>query len=290
MTAQGYYPDAVMAEPHRQAERQAALEAVFAQQAESNRLMTALLEQAVRWNTEPARRATRIVPDSVERASTGLWKTVSSGQVAPAGNWNGLPGDEMVWTIDFVVQMKNGAATAFPQARDASNVPYDYAPYAIVTPGSGEVGGESFEVDIDFGSRIVVPGRNIAISLGMDAAPVGYAAGTMTLGAYTGLFAGTSLAPAKRTRRTGSVDASASSAALIIPTRAKQVMPIGCSSAAATGTCHIQDVSGADLAVFDFTAGSMSVSIPLPLGAYQCVIANATTAAVSFQVPFQIAV
>lgn len=290
MTQQGFYTDAAMAELHRQAEHRAVIEAALSQQAESNRLMTALLEQAVRWNTEPARRAARIVPDSVERASTGLWKTVSSGQVAPAGNWNGLPGDEMVWTIDFVVQMKNGLSTAFPQARDSTSAPYDYAPFAIVTPGSGEVGGESFEVDIDTGGRLVVPGRNIAISLGMDVALTGYAAGTMTLGAYVGLFAGTSIAPVKRTRRTGLVNALASSTALIIPTRAKQLMPIRCSSAVATGTCHIQDVSGDDLDVFNFTSGSMVASVPLPLGAYQCVINNSTSAAVSFQVPFQIAV
>lgn len=286
---QGYYPAAAVAELQRQAEQQAALEAEFAQQAESNRLMSALLEHAVRWNTEPARRATRIVPDSVERAATGLWKTVSSGQVAPSGNWNGLPGDEMVWTIDFVVQMKNGSSTAFPQARDASSVPYDYAPYAIVTPGSGEVGGEPFEVDIDTGGRIVVPGRNIAISLGMDPALTGYAAGTMTLGAYVGLFAATTLAPVKRTRRTGLVGASASSAALIIPTRAKQLMPIRCSIAAAIGVCHIQDASGADLDVTSFVSGT-NVPVPLPLGAYQCVIDNTAGTAASFQVPFQIAV
>ncbi|MEK7703894.1 MAG: hypothetical protein AAB426_02960, partial [Myxococcota bacterium] len=269
MMPQQYYTDYVMSELHHQAERQAALEAAFEQQVESNRLMAALLEQAVRWNVEPARRATRIVPDSIERASTGLWKTVSSGQVAPAGNWNGLPGDEMVWTIDFIVQMQNGAPTSYPQAIVPAGLslvgyPYDYAPYAIVTPGGGEVGGESFEVDIDTGARIVVPGRNIALSLGMDAALAGYAAGTMTLGAFVGLFAGTSLAPVKRTRRTGAIVAGSSSAAMIIPTRAKQLMPIRCSSASALGTCHIQDVSGTDLDVFDFAAGNIVASVPLP--------------------------
>ncbi len=287
-----YHP-VIMEELQRQAQRQAAFEAALLQQAENESKLTYLLEQATRWNVEPGERATRIVPTSIERASTGLWKTVSSGQVLPAGNWNGLPGDQMVWTIDFIVQAKSGEATKYPQARDSNSVPYDYAPYAIVTAGGGDVGGESFEVDVDTGGRVVVPGRNIAISLGMEATRSGYAAGTMTLGAYLGLFSGTSLAPVKRTRRTGLVVVGASSAAMIIPPRAKQLMPIRCSSASALGTFHVQDASGADLDVFSFVAGNMVASVPLPLGAYQCVIENPSAGGgvdASYQVPFQIAV
>lgn len=289
MMQHGYHP-AVMAELERQAQHVAALEAAFLQQAESNRLMTALLEQAVKWNVEPGSRTAKIVPDSIERGSTGLWKTMSSGQVAPAGNWNGLHGDEMVWSIDFIVQIKNGTPGQYPQPADSESVPYDYAPYAIVTAGGGEVGGEPFELDIDTGARVVVPGRNIAISLGMDAAQTGYAAGTMTLGAYTGLFAATSVAPVKRTRRTGSLLPGYSSAALTIPPRAKQLMPIRCSSTAATGTVHVQDVSGTDLDAWLFASGTIVASVPLPLGAYQVVIDNTGAAPASFQVPFQIAV
>lgn len=293
----GYHPDAVLAEMQQQAERLAAIENAFLQQAESNRLMAALLEQAVKWNVEPGSRAVKIVPDSIERGSTGLWKTVSSGEVVPAGNWNGKHGDEMVWTIDFIAQIKNGAATAYPQPNHPAGgslggLPYDYAPYAIVTSGSGEVGGEPFELDIDLGGRVVLPGRNIAISLAMDAALSGYAPGTMTLGAYAGLFAATSQAPVKRTRRTGVLPIGTSSAAMIIPPRAKQLMPIRCSSALALGTVHLQDASGADLDSFSFSAGAIVASVPLPLGAYQCVIDNpgSGSVAASYQAPFQIAV
>ena len=84
MTAQGYYPDAVMAELHRQAERQAALEAVFAQQAESSRLMTALLEQAVRWNTEPARRAAGVVKERRSRSVGASTRSTGRGSSWPA--------------------------------------------------------------------------------------------------------------------------------------------------------------------------------------------------------------
>lgn len=292
---QAYHPAAIMAELERQAQRQAALENAFLQQAESSRLMSALLEQAVRWNVEPANRATRIVPSSIERASTGLWKTVSSGQVVPAGNWNGLPGDELVWTVDFIVQAKNGNSTSYPQPSSPvlpgfPSQPYDYSPYAIVVAGSGDVGGESFEVDIDTGGRIVLPGRNIAISLAMDAALATYASGTMTLGAYVGLFAATSVAPVKRTRRTGTITNGHSSATLLVPPRAKQVMPIRCSTTAATGTIHVQDASGADIDVWTFTSGSIVASVPLPLGAYQFVIDNTGAAPAAYQVPFQIAV
>lgn len=284
MIQQSYHPAAFMAELERQAQRQAALESAYFQQAESNRLMTALLEQAVKWNVEPASRAVRIVPDSIERASTGLWKTVSSGQVVPVGNWNGLPGDEMVWTIDFVVQAKNGKATEYPLAVA------DYAPYAIVTAGGGDVGGESFEVDIDTGGRVVLPGRNLAISLAMDTPLSGHAVGTMTLGAYVGLFAATSVAPVKRTRRTGTIVSGASSSALLIPSRSKQLMPIRCSTTTAQGTVYIQDVSGENLDAWTFVSGGIVASVPLPLGAYQFVIDNTGAASAAFQVPFQIAV
>lgn len=288
MMSQGYHP-AVMAELERQAQHVAALEAAFQQQAESNRLMVALLEQAVKWNVEPVSRTAKIVPDSIERGSTGLWKTVSSGQTAPAGNWNGLHGDEMVWSIDFIVQIKNGTPGQYPQA-STLGTPYDYSPYAIVTAGGGEVGGEPFEVDIDLGGRIVLPGRNIAISLAMDSALSGYTAGTMTIGAYIGLFAATSVAPVKRTRRTGQLLPGYTSAALLVPPRSKQLMPIRCSSATSTGTVHVQDGSGADLDAWGFASGSIIASVPLPLGAYQVVIDNTGAAPASFQVPFQIAV
>lgn len=293
--SQGYHSVAVMAELERQAQRQAALENAFLQQVESNRLMTALLEQAVRWNVELGNRAVKIVPDSIERGSTGLWKTVSSGQVVPAGNWNGLHGDEMVWTVDFIVQAKNGEATSYPQpsspvVNGVPGSPYDYSPYAIMVGGSGDVGGEPFEVDIDTGGRITLPGRNIAISLAMDAALSGYTAGTMTLGAYVGLFAATSNAPAKRTRRTGSIANGASSAVLFIPPRSKMLMPIRCSTTTATGTIHIQDVSGADLDAWTFASGSIVASVPLPLGAFRFVIDNTGAASASYQVPFQLAV
>lgn len=292
MMPQGVHP-AVMAELERQAQRQAAIENAILQQAENNRLFAALAEHFERWAVERPDRAARIVPESIERGSTGLWKTLSSGMVVPAGNWNGLPGDQMVWTIDFIVQAKNGSATAYPQPKDTSvspAVPYDYAPYAIVVSGAGEVGGEPFEVDIDIGGRIVVPGRNIAISLAMEPHLSGYAAGTMTLGAYVGLFAGTSVAPVKRTRRTGALANGKSSAALLIPPRAKQLMPIRCSATAAAGTIHIQDASGADLDAWTFTSGSIVASVPLPMGAFQFVLDNTSSTTVSFQVPFQIAV
>lgn len=277
----GYPPDLVV-EMHQQAAWQATLETVLLQQAESNRLMAALLEQAVRP------RAVKIVPDSIEHGSTGLWKTVSSGEAAPSGNWNGLHGDEMTWTIDFIVQAKNGAATAYPRSRHpVSGIPYDYAPYAVVTAGSGEVGGEPFELDVDLGGRVVVPGKNIAISLAMDAALPGYVSGTMTLGAYVGLFAAMSVAPVKRTRRTGAVGIGASSVAMLVPPRAKQIMPIRRSSASALGTMRVQDASGTNLDVFDIT---IVASVPLPLGAYQCVIDNTGSVVASYQVPFQIAV
>lgn len=290
----GIHP-AVMAELERQALRHAQLENAFLQQAESNRLMSALLEQAVRWNVEPGDRVSRIVPASIKRGSTGLWKTVSSGQVVPAGNWNGLPGDEMVWTIDFIVQAKNGDAKAYPQPSTPGGggvtvSPYDYAPYAIMVAGSGDVGGEPFEVDIDTGGRVVLPGRNIAISLAMDSALSGYVAGTMTLGAYVGLFAATSVAPVKRTRRTGSIANGASSAALLIPPRAKQLMPIRCSTTSAAGTIHVQDVFGNDLDAWTFISGTIVASVPIALGGYQVVIDNTGAAPASYQVPFQIAV
>lgn len=289
MMPRQYHPVA-MAEPDWQAQRQATLEAAVLQQAESNRLFTAIAEHFDRWAVERSDRVSRIVPSSIERASTGLWKTVSSGQVVPAGNWNGIPGDEMVWTVDFVVQMKNGSGTAFPQAKNSTSKPYDYAPYAIVTSGSGDVGGEPFEVDIDMGGRITLPGRNIAISLAMDAALSGYVAGTMTLGAYVGLFAATSVAPAKRTRRTGSIAVNGSSAAIQIPTRAKQLMPLRSSNKNAVGTMHIQDASGADLDAWTFTSGGIVASVPLPLGAFQFVIDNTGTVDAAFQAPFQLAV
>ncbi len=161
-----------------------------------------------------------------------------------------------------------------------------------MTSGGGEVGGEPFEIDIDLGGRVVLPGRNITISLAMDAALSGYAPGTMTLGAYVGLFAATSVAPVKRTRRTGLVAAGTSSAALLIPPRSKQIMPIRCSSPLAVGTAHVQDGFGNDLDAFSFAAGTLIASVPLPLGAYQIVIDNTSGGglAVSFQAPFQIAV
>lgn len=293
MMPHGVIHPAVMAELDRQAQRQAALENAFLQQAESSRLMTALLEQAVRWNVESGDRVSRIVPSSIERASPGFWKTVSSGQVVSTGNWNGLPGDEMVWTVDFIVQALNGSSTAYPTAKNTTvypAVPYDYAPYAIIVAGGGAVGGEPFEVDVDTGGRIVVPGRNLAISLAMDAALTGYTAGTMTIGAYVGLFAATSVAPVKRTRRTGSIASGASSSALLVPPRSKQLMPIRCSTTSAAGTIHIQDASGADLDAWTFTSGTIVASVPLPLGAYKFVIDNTGTAAASFQVSFQLAV
>ncbi len=286
---------AMMAAMERRAHFEAAQEIALREQMETNRKFAALVERARGWFEADRNDAQRITPKSWDRASIGLTKTISSGNSVGILQWNGHASENLTFTIDSTVQTNSSAAGEYPQPTtlpggSLPRVPYDYSPYLIASGGAGDAGGDAFEVDIDTGARITLPGSFLTVKVAMDAALAGYAAGTMTITAYIGLFGTTTTSPAKRTRRTGVVVNGTSSLPLIVPARAKQLMSIRCSVIGANGNCHVQDAAGNDLDAFSFSGGFMVASVPLPLGAYQVVIDNTGAAPCSFQVPFQLAV
>lgn len=237
-------------------------------------------------NENMIRVPTQAVPPAALRGVLGRSFVCKHGEgEKPVIFYRGENRDTQIVTIDLGRQETGGTAT-FPEATDGTD-PYFYGPYAAITYGTDGWATERVEVDIGRGTRIAIPASNVNVSVGMDAPPSGYVAGSMVLGGSLGLFGGTSTAPVTRTRYLNSL-AKDSFDTVKIPARAQVLLPPQASDLAGTTRLRVLDASGATLYALQYANGTCG-TIPLSNDAHSVYIYNVGPNSSNYRLAFQIA-